>query len=285
MQNSYTNKIVLVTGGTSGIGKATALAFAEAGAKVVITGRREKEGADVAPEITKTGGTAAFVRADVAKDADVVKAIDFVLSTHGRLDVAFNNAGVDAETEALRASEIERRALKPGAVAPDFMLPDAQGRCVRLRSLLRQGPVVLVFYRGGWCPYCNLHLRGFQRALPEFQQFGAQMVAISPQLPDNSLSTQEKDELTSAVLSDVGNKVARQFGIVFQIGEKLQKLYRKFGHPLDLFNGPDGGQHLPVPATFVVDGKGVIRLAHVDVDYTRRLDPDDVITTLRQLKA
>ena len=95
MQNSYSNKIVLVTGGTSGIGKATGLAFAEAGAKVVITGRREKEGADVAAEITKTGGTAAFVRADVAKDADVVKAIDFVLSTHGRLDVAFNNAGVE----------------------------------------------------------------------------------------------------------------------------------------------------------------------------------------------
>src|SRR5580704_7375663 len=95
MQNSYTNKIVLVTGGTSGIGKATALAFSEAGAKVVITGRREKEGADVAEEITKTGGTAAFVRADVAKDADVAKAIDFVLSSHGRLDVAFNNAGVE----------------------------------------------------------------------------------------------------------------------------------------------------------------------------------------------
>jgi peroxiredoxin len=141
------------------------------------------------------------------------------------------------------------------------------------------------FYRGGWCPYCNLHLRGLQRALTEFQKFAAQIVAISPQLPDNSLSTQEKDELTFAVLSDVGNKVARQFGIVFQIGEKLQKLYRKFGHPLDLFNGPDGAQHLPVPATFVVDGKGVIRLVHVDVDYTRRLDPDDVITTLRQLKA
>src|SRR6202011_1317487 len=95
MQNSYTNKIVLVTGGTSGIGKATALAFAEAGAKVVITGRREKEGADVAAEISKTGGTAAFVRADVAKDADVARAMAFVLSTHDRLDVAFANAGVD----------------------------------------------------------------------------------------------------------------------------------------------------------------------------------------------
>jgi NAD(P)-dependent dehydrogenase (short-subunit alcohol dehydrogenase family) len=95
MRNSYANKIVLVTGGTSGIGKATALAFAEAGAKVVITGRREKEGAEVAAEITKNGGTAAFVRADIAKDADVMKAIDFVVSTHNRLDVAFNNAGVE----------------------------------------------------------------------------------------------------------------------------------------------------------------------------------------------
>jgi NAD(P)-dependent dehydrogenase (short-subunit alcohol dehydrogenase family) len=95
MQNSYTNKIVLVTGGTSGIGKATALAFAEAGAKVVLTGRREKEGVEVAAAITRSGGNAAFVPANVAKDADVVKAIDFVLSTHGRLDVAFNNAGVE----------------------------------------------------------------------------------------------------------------------------------------------------------------------------------------------
>jgi len=95
MQNASTNKIVVVTGGTSGIGKATAQAFAEAGAKVVLTGRREKEGAEVGAAINKNGGTAAFVRADVASDADVVKVIDFVLSSHGRLDVAFNNAGVE----------------------------------------------------------------------------------------------------------------------------------------------------------------------------------------------
>ena len=95
MQNSYANKIVLVTGGTSGIGKTTAIAFAEAGAKVIITGRREKEGLEVVAEIKKTGGTADYIRTDVAKEADVVKAVDFVLSTHGRLDVAFNNAGVE----------------------------------------------------------------------------------------------------------------------------------------------------------------------------------------------
>src|SRR6202035_4609873 len=95
MQNNYSDKIVLITGGTSGIGKVTAVAFAEAGAKVVITGRREKEGEEVVAEIKKTGGTAAFIRTDVAKEADVIKAINFVLSTHGRLDVAFNNAGVE----------------------------------------------------------------------------------------------------------------------------------------------------------------------------------------------
>ena len=95
MQNSYTNKVVLITGGTSGIGKVTAIAFADAGAKVVLSGRREKEGAEVVAEINQIGGTAAFVRADVSNDADIVKAIDFVLSTHGRLDVAFNNAGME----------------------------------------------------------------------------------------------------------------------------------------------------------------------------------------------
>ena len=95
MQNSFTNKVVLITGGTSGIGKVTAIAFAEAGAKVVLTGRREKEGEEVVAQIKKTGGTAAFVRTDVAKEADVVEAVNFVLSTHGRLDIAFNNAGVE----------------------------------------------------------------------------------------------------------------------------------------------------------------------------------------------
>ena len=190
---------------------------------------------------------------------------------------------LDAETEALRASGIEDRALKPGLFAPDFMLPDPNGRLFRLHSLLSRGPVVLVFYRGGWCPYCNLHLRGFQRALPELEKFGARVVAVSPQLPDNSLTTQEKNQLTFLVLSDVGNKVASRFGIVYQLSEQLQELYRQFGHPLDVFNGPDGEQHLPLPATFLIGRDGRIRLTHVDADYTHRLDPDDVVAKLSKL--
>ena len=109
MQNSYTNKIVLVTGGTSGIGKTTAIAFADAGARVVLTGRREKEGLEVVAEIKKTGGTAAYIRTDVAKEADVVKAVDFVLSTHGRLDVAFNNAGVEIVGQLDQVTEEQYR--------------------------------------------------------------------------------------------------------------------------------------------------------------------------------
>jgi len=191
---------------------------------------------------------------------------------------------MDAETTRLTASDLAARALKAGNAAPDFILPDVHGEPVRLRALLDQGPVVVVFYRGGWCPYCNLHLRGFQRRLQEFREFGATVVAISPQLPDNSLSTKEKDELAFPVLSDVGNKVARQFGIVFELSDELVELYRKFGHALEDFNGADGGRELPVPATFLLDGEGTIRLAQVDVDYTRRIDPDTVIEALKAFK-
>jgi peroxiredoxin len=191
---------------------------------------------------------------------------------------------MDAETSRLAASGLAARALEAGDAAPDFILPDVHGEPVRLRALLDKGPVVVVFYRGGWCPYCNLHLRGFQRRLPEFHELGATVVAISPQLPDNSLSTKEKDELAFPVLSDVGNKVARQFGIVFELSDGLVELYRKFGHALEDFNGADGSRELPVPATFLLDGQGTIRLAHVDVDYTRRIDPDDVIGVLGAFK-
>ena len=111
-----------------------------------------------------------------------------------------------------------------------------------------------------------------------------QIVAISPQLPDNSLSTQEKDELEYPVLSDVGNKIAHKFGVSFRLSDPLVKLYESFGHPLLEANGKEGVAELPVPATFVIDTSGVVRNSHVDVDYTRRLDPDDVIQAIKKLQ-
>jgi peroxiredoxin len=191
---------------------------------------------------------------------------------------------MDSATEELIASGIKASALKEGERARDFILMDAHGGPVRLHSLLSVGPVVISFYRGGWCPYCNIELRGLQRVLPEIKALGASLVAISPQLPDNSLSTEEKNNLTFPVLSDVGNTVARRFGIVFKLPEDLLETYTEFNHGLADMNGKEGASGLPMPATYVLDQSGTIRLAFVDEDYTKRLDPDTIVMTLRNLR-
>jgi len=183
----------------------------------------------------------------------------------------------------LVASGLSASALREGGVAPDFSLPDARGHVVALKTLLDRGPVVISFYRGGWCPFCNLELRGLQRVLPEIVQMGASLVAISPQLPDNSLSTQEKNQLTFPVLSDVGNIVAKRFGIVFTLPTALVEANRAIGRDLVEINGEAGAAQLPMPATFVLDKSGVIRLAFVEEDWSKRLDPDIVVDTLRGL--
>jgi peroxiredoxin len=187
---------------------------------------------------------------------------------------------MDAATEALVQSGLLNQALGAGDAAPDFILPDTQGKPVRLYDLLEKGPAVVVFYRGGWCPYCNIHLRGFQRVLPQLAKMGAALIAISPQVPDRSLTTKEKDELMFPVLSDVGLHVARSFGVAFELPADLLARYEAFGHGLDVMNGPLGAKELPVPATFVVDREARILLAHVDADYTSRLDPVEAVRAL-----
>ncbi len=190
---------------------------------------------------------------------------------------------MDRATEELTRSGLRSTSLKEGDRAEDFILMDAHGSPVRLQQLLSQGPVVVSFYRGGWCPYCNIELRGLQRALPQIKQLGASLVAISPQLPDNSLSTEEKNHLELPVLSDVGNTVARRFGIVYTLPEDLLETYDTFQHGLRKMNGEDGAKELPIPATFVLDRNGVIQLAYVEEDYTRRLDPELVLDKLQEL--
>src|SRR5713226_1714148 len=183
----------------------------------------------------------------------------------------------------LMNSGAAEHALKEGAQAPDFALPDARGNAVRLSHLLAQGPVVMTFYRGQWCPYCHLALRAYQQALPQMQALGASLLAISPQTPDHSLSTVEKDELTFAVLSDVGNQVARQFGLVFTIDEVVRGAHKQVGANLPEFNGNDSWE-LPMAGTFLVDQSGAVRLAFVNPDFTRRLDPSVIIARLKELK-
>lgn len=185
----------------------------------------------------------------------------------------------------LVSQQISARARKIGDVAPDFSLPDARGHQVTLSQLRSAGPVILSFYRGAWCPFCNLELRGLQRALPEFQTLGASLVAISPQLPDSSLTLQERHFLEFPVLSDVGNKVARQYGIVFRVPDELLDVFQRRNVDLQSFNGQEGKNELPLPATFIVDSEGKIRAAFVEEDHTIRLDPEEIITTLRELRA
>lgn len=184
---------------------------------------------------------------------------------------------------ALTASGIVGQSLQVGQTAPDFALPDAQGQIIRLADLRASGPVVITFYRGVWCPFCNMTLHAYQNILPDIKALGASFVAISPQTPDNSLTMVEKAELEYAVLSDLGNTVARQFGIVYKLGEAMYEAQTNaFGVDLEKFNG-DTSRELPLPGAFVLDRDGVVRFGQVFVDVSERVEPSAILDTLRGL--
>ena len=185
-------------------------------------------------------------------------------------------------TQKLVDSGLAESSLKAGDKTPDFSLPNAESKLVSSADLLGKGPLVINFYRGAWCPYCNLELKAFQDILPEISSLGAQLVAISPNLPDESLSTIEKHALAFEVLSDIGNGLSRAFGLVFTLDSSLQPLYQKFGIDLEASNG-DSSFELPIPATYVVNTDGTIALAFVDADYSKRLEPAEVVASLRSL--
>jgi peroxiredoxin len=189
----------------------------------------------------------------------------------------------EAKIEELRASFAIEEAMGIGDEAPDFSLTDARGKPVSLSDLLRSGSVVVTFYRGGWCPYCNIQLRAYQAILPQLAALGARLVAISPQLPDASLGTAETNALTFDVLSDVGNVVARRFGLVYALPEELRAALRSNNKALPTVNG-DESWELPVPATYVIAPDGRVALAHIEVDYRKRLEPEAILTALKSLK-
>ncbi|MGW7358313.1 peroxiredoxin-like family protein [Streptomyces sp. NPDC054802] len=171
------------------------------------------------------------------------------------------------------------RALTAGAKAPRFSLPSAKGQILALDDLLADGPVVLTFYRGAWCPYCNIALRALQQHHDAITARGARLLAVSPQIPDESLTLTEKHDLAFDVLSDIGSDTAKQYGLAFDLPEDLAAVYDRLGFDLQRVN--DGHPRtLPLPATYVIGRDGVIRWAFVDTDYTTRAEPADILAAL-----
>ncbi len=184
----------------------------------------------------------------------------------------------------LEDSGIAGRALGVGDLAPGFVLRDAAGREVGLSNLLSAGPVAVSFYRGAWCPYCNLELRALREALSGVRAAGVTLVAISPNLPDTSMTAVERHDLEYPVLSDVDNSVARDFGLVFTVPDDLETAYRTMGIDIGEANGSDVWE-IPLPATYVIGQDRMITYAFVDADYRKRAEPDDVIAAIASLKA
>jgi len=187
---------------------------------------------------------------------------------------------IDGSIEALKATGIQSAVLKPGDPAPDFVLPNALGRSVSSEELRKKGPLVVSFYRGTWCSYCNVEIRALQQNLAEIRSLGAELVAITPELPDETVSMSEKHGLEFEVLSDVGNTVARSYGLVWTLPDTVRGLYGKLGIDLERLNGDDSWQ-LPIPGTFVVSQDGTLVEVFADPDYRNRLDPAAVIAALK----
>lgn len=182
--------------------------------------------------------------------------------------------------EAVEHSKVVSTAKQVGDKAPNFTLSNALGKSVELNEYLGKGKVVLTWYRGGWCPYCNMTLRQLQDELPNFKASGATLIALTPELPDNSISTAEKNELEFEVLSDVGNKIAKEYGIVFKLTDEVADMYDS-AFDMNSYNG-DESNELPLAATYIIDENGDILYAFLDADYRNRAEPSELSDFLKK---
>jgi len=184
--------------------------------------------------------------------------------------------------ERLIAEHVSERTPRVGVLAPDFTLPDQDGRPVSLRATLARGCVVLVFFRGGWCPFCLITLRALARTHPALRRQGAEILAVSPQALAHTFETAERHGLPFPVLSDHDNDIARSYGLVVPMPADLQAVYRRFGHDLPAINGVPRWD-LPFPAAFIIGRDGRIVHASVDPRANRRLEPEEALATIRRL--
>lgn len=184
-------------------------------------------------------------------------------------------------TTLAATAQSTQQGLRQGDKAPDFTLTDQNGSPTNLYQLLEKGPVVLNWYRGGWCPVCNISLKGLSDKAAQIGQLGATLVAITPEKSDKSLTTIEKNELLFTVVSDTNNHVARTYDLVFKLDPQTAKAYEE-GFGLSLYNGNTDAE-LPIPATYIIDQKGIIRYAYVNPAYKTRANPDEILMQLTQM--
>lgn len=185
-----------------------------------------------------------------------------------------------SDQEALAAGGIPSGAIAVGDKLEGFTLPDATGQLRTLDELTADGPAVIVFYRGGWCPYCNLTLRTYERELlPALSAYSARLVAISPEAPDASLSTQEKAELTFMVLSDTAARLADALGITFDPSEEGLAAQQTLGVDIRTTRA-DGGTRLPMPTVLIVDPEHIVRFVDIHPDYTGRTEVSEILAAL-----
>ncbi|MEP5340370.1 MAG: peroxiredoxin family protein [Algibacter sp.] len=182
--------------------------------------------------------------------------------------------------EHVEQSGVLNKAKQVGDLAPDFTLNNALGKPIALKDHLKKGNVILTWYRGGWCPYCNLTLRALQADLKNFKALGANLIALTPELPDNSISTSKKNELEFEVLSDVGNEIAKAYGTVFKLADEVSEIYNaSFG--LNTYNG-DASNELPIAATYIINEQGKIIYAFLNEDHRTRAEPSELINFLKR---
>ncbi|PES73892.1 hypothetical protein CN327_30605 [Bacillus cereus] len=182
-------------------------------------------------------------------------------------------------TDELTASK-KTFSLNVGTKAPNFTLHNHNGIPVTLYEELKKGPVILTFYRGVWCPYCNMELRAYQAILDQLKEQNIQLLAISPQIPDQTLTTHEKNQLQYHVLSDLDDKVSETYRLKFTVPDYMREYYIKFGANLPLYNGNDSWA-LPIPATYLINKAGEITFTHVNPDYTNRIDSQDILQMIK----
>lgn len=187
---------------------------------------------------------------------------------------------IDSANRAFIASFDPQKTIHTGQPLPAFQLPSATGQEISSGSLLARGPLLISFYRGGWCPFCNIELRALQKHLPKFHAAGVELVAISPELPDQSLSRTQKMGLEFLVLSDVGNKLARGMGLIHPQPESMRPLLEELGSDWKTRESME----VPVPATLLVDQKGIVRETFINPNYQKRLEPTTALKWIEELK-